>query len=374
MVTNVLLLDGESFFTPKVVRSLALAKRWRIHLLTRVGEGHRPALEWSRHLASFHAVAADGDAAYLREVTRIVQLTNSAVIMPVVESTTLFCIRHREALAKIARLMPLPTAAAFATAIDKKRLADFMAERGIPHPVTKAADDSALAGLRFPVLVKPRRERGGNGIVHIDTPAELPAEIARRDSISSVFIQEDVDGADIGCSVLARDGRIEAWTVQRGVCRPKPFAAFSEVQLEPCEPVLSVARRLIAALEWSGVANIDFKIDARNGQPLVLEVNGRYWATLLASTFSGVNFPDLACRLALDEPVAVLIARNGHFVRARELLRDLINLRPRRRRWTDAGLILRDPLPELVAALRRWSGGVKAFAPHPVASSLPPAA
>lgn len=349
--TDILLLDGESGFALKVVRSLARARRWRVHVLGRDAPPRQPALAWSRHIRSYHRIngAPETEAsAYIEAIRGAVQKTGAKLIVPVVEPTALFCIRHRAALEGIASLALLPEENAFTTAIDKGLLAEFMAERGLPHPTT-VLPGGDIGRLRFPVLVKPRRLSGGRGIVKVESREALEAELAHRADRDHVCIQEYIDGTDRGCSILARSGRIEACTTQRGITRHGAFAVHAEISMEAAPAVRAVAERLVSALRWSGVANIDFRIDSRTGEALVLEVNGRYWASLLASTAAGVNFPDLACRLALGETVPAVAPQAGRFVQLGMVFKDLLRLQPRafQRHWNSLGTLLNDPVPEL---------------------------
>lgn len=355
---QILLLDGESLFTPKVVRSLGLEKRWRMHVLARVAGDEQPTLAWSRHLRSFHMVpAACDEQTYLAAIREVVEETGAQVIVPVVEATALFCIRHRAALEQIARLAPVPAQAEmFTTATDKGLLAAFMAQHHIPHPRTCLVSEVATKRLRYPLLVKPRRSQGGHGMVKVDTPAELQRELASCADRADVCVQEYIEGEDRGCSVLVQDGEIRAWTTQRGVSRSGPYAPHTEIQMDASQPVYEAAARLMRALNWSGVAHLDLRIDARTGQTLILEINGRYWNSLWASTAARVNFPDLVCRLALGEPLPELSPRTGRFVQPVVLREDLLRLRPRilRFRWNGLSMILSDPLPEAIRFAQRW--------------------
>ncbi len=61
-----------------------------------------------------------------------------------------------------------------------------------------------------------------------------------------------------------------------------------------------------AALKWHGPAQVEFKRDTRDGSMKIIDVNSRYWGTLDVSIQAGVNFPLLACRMAMEgdiEPV-----------------------------------------------------------------------
>jgi predicted ATP-grasp superfamily ATP-dependent carboligase len=79
------------------------------------------------------------------------------------------------------------------------------------------------------------------------------------------------------------------------------------------------AERLLALLGWTGVAMVEFKVDPRDGDPKLLEVNPRFWGSLHHAIVCGVDFPFLVYRLAMDGDVdRVLRYRIG--VRSRSLL------------------------------------------------------
>ena len=107
------------------------------------------------------------------------------------------------------------------------------------------------------------------------------------------IVQELVEGADVDCSVVAEDGEILAWTTQRGVAKTRFAAPATEIIMEPHPALYEQVARLLRDLRWSGVAHIDTILDARDGSYRILELNGRFWGSLLASTAAGVNFPAL---------------------------------------------------------------------------------
>lgn len=352
--TDILVLDGEAFLALKVVRVLAQAKRWRIHVLAKATESPRPFIEWSRHVSVFHQVVAGDESEYLREVERMVRRVKAKVILPVTESGVLFCIRHRDALERITAVPSLPTEEMFTTAIDKGRLAAFMAEHGVPHPKTLPGSAASFEELQCPLLVKPHRERNGWGIVRVESLAELHAELDRRKSANDFCVQEVVEGSDWGCSALAKDGEILAWTTQRGLRRKGRFSTFDELQIEVSEPVREVVARLIRALKWSGVANLDLRISARTGEALVLEVNGRFWASLAASMLAGTNFADLAAQHTLGayNNRSDQRSRDVRFVHANAWVRTVLRNRGVRKIRSDLLLVISDPLPQIMSRLK----------------------
>ena len=115
-------------------------------------------------------------------------------------------------------------------------------------------------------------------------------------------MQSLIEGRDLGINVLCRDGQILAATVQHPIkTSSEPFGTAIGIEFRDDPAAWDVAERLIRELGWSGIANIDMRFDARGKIPLVLELNGRYWFTLLGSLNAGVNFPLLMCEMCLGE-------------------------------------------------------------------------
>jgi len=70
---------------------------------------------------------------------------------------------------------------------------------------------------------------------------------------------------------------------------------------------------------------VEFKLDRRDGQAKLMEVNGRFWGSLQLAIDSGLNFPLLLYRLATGENVpAQLVYKAG--VKSRWFLGDLDHL------------------------------------------------
>jgi len=70
------------------------------------------------------------------------------------------------------------------------------------------------------------------------------------------------------------------------------------------DEVDEAARRFLAALEFSGLAEVEFKYDARDQRYKLLDVNARVWTWAALGGAAGLDFPILAWRLAMGESVA----------------------------------------------------------------------
>ena len=70
-------------------------------------------------------------------------------------------------------------------------------------------------------------------------------------------------------------------------------------------------RRFLASLGYTGVAEVEFKYDARERQYKLLDVNGRFWTWCGLGALAGADFPYLAFRQSLGDEIASCRARSG---------------------------------------------------------------
>lgn len=61
--------------------------------------------------------------------------------------------------------------------------------------------------------------------------------------------------------------------------------------------------KLLSSLKWIGIAMVEWKIDANDGLPYLLEINPRFWGGLELAIRSGVDFPMMYYQACLDQPV-----------------------------------------------------------------------
>ena len=317
---SILIPDGESRLALSVTRCLSHVSGIRVHVLS---SDPWSGVRFSRYCSSFTCCkGAHDEESMLRAITSTAQKVNANILLPVSESGIRFAsARLRELDALV--VTPLPPLDKFDTAINKWRFADFMQTHDIPTPRTilfrkDAGFNEQMEDFKFPVLLKPTMSTNGSGIIQFDDRASLELFLdSPRNRECEYIIQALVSGYDIDCSVLCRDGEILAYTIQKGVIpnsrrfRP-PFA----IEFLRHEEVLRVASKLVAALGWNGVAHIDMMVDTTNDCVMVIELNARYWGSLMGSLKAGVNFPYLAVIAALGQPLPRVSYRNIRYIEA----------------------------------------------------------
>ena len=319
-----------------------------------------PFLKYSRFFASFEEYKGEFDVnSWLSRIGEIVEERRIDVVMPISDFAIRTLSERRHVLSWAAKLTQLPNPHTFDMATNKAKLADFLDSHGIPHPPTVVVTTGIsardrLLDLEFPVLVKPPLSSGGVGIRRFEDQESLAAFLAAQPRNQHWVVQTLIEGRDLAVNVLCRDGRILAATVHHAIMpSSRPFQSAIGIEFRRDPPAVDVARRLIYALGWSGVANIDMRVDARHRNPLVLEINGRYWFSLLGSLNAGVNFPLSACEMCLGDLTANRQPHNARYFSGKEsALLSLIGGGRLRIRPHETNLRYLDPLATAVRLVR----------------------
>jgi predicted ATP-grasp superfamily ATP-dependent carboligase len=239
------------------------------------------------------------------------------LLLPMTECTLVAMAPRREEIEASVVLAPLPATPALAVAFDKRATLDLADRLGVRAPKTVVVRDlDELDDLRdqitYPAVIKPRRSEfvTADGRVTAGGPVEYcPAPDRLRDLYARVhadapypLIQEFIPGEGYGVSVLYDRGRLRALFAHRRLRMVRPTGSGSSLResIAPPADMIDPARRLLEALEWHGVAMVEFKRDARDGSAVLMEINGRFWNSLPLAVASGVDFPFLIYRLATE--------------------------------------------------------------------------
>lgn len=204
-----------------------------------------------------------------------------------------------------------------------KRLMHRLAEQvGIHAPWTVwpcDRDELATIDCRFPAIVKPavRMRPSTLAIPKAWFAEDRKALLACYDQAARVIcsddliVQEVIPGggqAQFSYAALSRKGHSLASIVARRTRQfPRDFGQFSTYVETMDEPGVSEpAERLLAASGYTGLVELEFKKDLRDGQFKILDVNPRIWGWHTLSRLAGVDFPYLLWLLANEKPVPEL--------------------------------------------------------------------
>jgi len=234
------------------------------------------------------------------------------VLFPVDDLSRLIISKNKAELSEFCKI-PIPDFGTIMKARDKRRALEIALRHDIPCPKTFFVEDidevkDLSKKIDFPVVIKPREESGAQGLMYAGNARELLSRyLAVHKHCELPLIQDLIrpGGPKYSFACLLDDAS-------------SPVAKFSQVAFRwiAGSTTFSLAIRdrftviierlsmkLLKAIGWYGVAEVEWLIDPRDHKPKFLEVNPRFWSWVQLGVSSGVDFPYLLYRVALGEKV-----------------------------------------------------------------------
>jgi predicted ATP-grasp superfamily ATP-dependent carboligase len=248
------------------------------------------------------------------------------VIYPTRDETVAALARHRAQLAEYFRV-PTPPWDAIQWVWDKRntyRLAD---ELGIPVPRTwyvRATRELEAIDAEPPFAIKPAIKEHFIYATkakawRADTRAELRElfqRAAAQVGTDEVMVQELVPGdgrQQFACCAFFKEGHAVGSMVARRNRQHPPEFGRASTFVETVElPLLEeFSERFLRAINYYGLVELEYKLDPRDGQYKLLDVNGRTWGYHTLGLGAGVDFPYLLYADQVGESVESCRARTG---------------------------------------------------------------
>lgn len=313
-----LILDGEQRSALAAARSLG-SRGVRVFV---GAERKRSLAAASRYCSGSFSYASPrlDPEGFLRDLKRRAEEHSGAVLFPMTDITVATVLAAHDELGCHVRL-PFPAFDRYRALSDKRNLVRVATGLGVPLPRTVLPLETGgreglleqVRALGYPVVVKPAssRFRTDRGWVEASVRyARGEPELARlldEEPFRSFpfLVQERIEGPGIGVFLLLWDGEVRARFAHRRI-REKPPSGGVSVLSESVEPhpvALKSAEQLLKTAGWQGVAMVEFKLDRRDGEPKLIEVNARFWGSLQLAISAGVDFPHLLFRLAMGESI-----------------------------------------------------------------------
>ncbi len=360
---SVLIPDGESIFALKVLACLGAIKKIKVYILS---NDLSAKVRYSRYCSSFITYSETNDSDRLTAIIDTIQKTNVDVVLPVDIKTIRLISANRQEIEKITRIVPLPEIGSIDIADDKWLSFNWMHENNIACPPTLLYNqgedfEEELARFTFPVIIKPRKGSGGEGIEIFENLEAFLNFPEKNINAGEVIVQAFIKGFDIDCSILCKEGEILAYTIQkRFIYNKKPVYGELGIDFVYHESTLDIVKDLAKKFNWSGIAHIDLRFDETEQAMKVIEMNPRFWASVTYSIFAGVNFPYLDCLFALNYKLPKIGFYSKRLIQLRSAIKILIQriLEPKRKDLYFDHIFLnqislKDPLPHLIPKYRR---------------------
>lgn len=300
---QILILDAD--MVPALTISRSLSRR---HCVVNVGSHTaKPLSSFSNSVNTYFQYPdplADTDA-FISWLVEHLQNHYYDLVIPVTERTLVALSKRRELFAntKIA----MPDAHSLEIALDKSQTLALADRLGVPRPqgvpLTSLEQLVELRGnLKFPLVLKPVRSIGSlqGEASHLQVSYafdsnELESGCAHALRFGPVLLQEFFSGIGVGIELIASKGEILYAFQHRRIHEVPLTGGGSSLRMsEPVMPhLLDASRRLIAALQWNGVAMVEFKLDPVSQEFSLMEINGRFWGSLPLAVAAGADFPSM---------------------------------------------------------------------------------
>ena len=312
---DVLIPDGETLTTLPILRSLA-----RKNVDVSIAVSSKNALSfYSRYCRNkiWCPSPREKTELFLKVLHKIIEKAYFEMLLPVGDCALVPLSENREKLPPHIKL-PLATKEAIRTAFNKTLTLKLAIANEVPIPKTffvKNMRDLRKASkeVSYPAVIKPNQSWvwGGDTAYHgraryVDTPQSL---ISIYKSMHARFpfpiIQEYIPGITYSVGVLCNHSKLRAICCikqHRTVPVSGGWATLRET-VELDQRMKEYTLRLMKALNWHGVAEVEFKLDSRDSTPKLMEINGRFWGSTELAIVSGVDFPYLLYRMEVDGDV-----------------------------------------------------------------------
>lgn len=229
------------------------------------------------------------------------------VVYPTRDEMVAALSRHRDELSLRFRIA---TASwdAVQWAWDKRNTYRRAAELGIPTPRTwypETDGDLAAIDAEFPLVLKPAiKEHFFYKTRSKAWQAKNRDELVRKFRTASglapgeIMVQEFIPGEGVQqlgyCTFFKERRAIGSMVAQRTRQHPRQFGRASTFVESISFPELEqLSEHFLAAIGYYGLAEMEYKLDARDGRPKLLDFNARTWGYVTLGERAGVDFPYL---------------------------------------------------------------------------------
>jgi len=295
----------------------------------------------SRYSPAYLDYGATSSLGLTAALLDLVETHRPEVLLPVSTPATHAVCKHRELFEPHTRVL-VPTYEAFLTAMDNERTLRTCSKLGLPCPQILTSNEAAQivaenrdSSEHERVVVKPKLDLGAaRGVQYVDSKQGLEAGIAENsrrygDSVVQEYIPGDTGAMRVVLLLFNRSSELIGHFTARKILQWPETGGVTAIAASTHEPELvELVLPFFQHLRWQGLAEVDLKLDARDGLHKVIEVNPR------APSYMG--FPE-RCNIPISRMMVEAARNESHspicpsypagvrFLRTGELLKIILH-------------------------------------------------
>ncbi|RKX49475.1 MAG: ATP-utilizing protein [Thermotogae bacterium] len=187
---------------------------------------------------------------------------------------------------------------------DKYSVSKLARALDIPSPKTVLLRDFEQNDWSFPVIIKPRRNRGAIGIKVIESVKSLK-EIGSTVNADEYMIQQLLPKTQFCITGMAYNGKLLSKVVYKNIREYPEEGGFGTYRLTCHVPEIDeYVKRIVEELNYTGYICTDFLYDEFSNTYYLTDVNPRMSPGVYVGYAAGVNFPKMYVNL-LEDPESV---------------------------------------------------------------------
>jgi predicted ATP-grasp superfamily ATP-dependent carboligase len=249
------------------------------------------------------------------------------VLYPTREELVAAFSHYRAELSEVFRV-PTPDWESVKWAWDKRNTYRLAQELGIPMPVTHYPENvdqlAELHSLTFPFAIKPAIKEHfiyatkakawrANNHSELRTLFQKASELA---GYGEIMVQELIPGGGTQqfsyCAFFRNREAVGKMVVRRRRQHPLLFGRASTYVETVSVPLLEeLSERFLRAINYYGLVELEYKLDPRDSQYKLLDVNARTWGYVSLGAPAGVDFSYMLYLDQIGLPVPVSKGRTG---------------------------------------------------------------
>ncbi|MFX0135823.1 MAG: ATP-grasp domain-containing protein [Candidatus Hodarchaeota archaeon] len=244
---------------------------------------------------------------YINSLLNIIKKRKIKILLPMYDETYLISKNKNYFPSEL--IIPIPDYKKIMSVHNKYNLMNVCKKLCIQTPKTylpKSIDDieNILDKVDFPLVLKPIKGGGSFGISYVDSKEKLIKNYKKFDPKyhkNKLMIQEYIKGTTYCQALLCKNGELRASFAYKQL-REYPLtggtATFREsIKEERMEKNLL---KILRGLKWTGICHADFILSDHDSKIYLIDINPRFWGSLMQAIASGVDFPYLIYKMAIE--------------------------------------------------------------------------
>lgn len=260
---------------------------------------------------------------FVRALLKLVKNESFDLLIPITDFSMIPIVEHIEDFLQHTKVAA-PNYDQAKMALDKAKTIEIALEHGITCPRTLFFEEfgdikKMSKEITYPAVIKPRMkvfwfgEKAWALKVTPNNYAYNPKDLIKKWTLLTrklkkvgvkddfFLVQDFIKGAGFGVEVLMWNFKPKAVFAHKRL-REYPITGGASTFRESVadKKLIQLGIRLLQAMKWEGVAMVEFKVNKRTGEPILMEVNGRFWGSLALAINAGVDFPFLLYQLLVE--------------------------------------------------------------------------